>query len=446
MPPREGKSTLVSQVGPLCALADDPDARVILASYGDDLAREHSHEARALVSEFAQLLGFTLASDKTAVGRWRVEGARGGLLAAGILSGITGFGADLLIVDDPVKNAQEADSAAHRHRVIHEFRSTLMTRLSPDASVVLIQTRWHPEDLAGTLLAEEPDRWTHINIPAIAAAGVSDALSRAPGVAMTSARGRTRAHFDDLRASVGERTWHALFQGVPAPPEGGLVQRAWFDRWRLAHAPESPVMTVIGVDPSDSGRGDSCGLIAASITTEGVVVVIADRSAPMTSDEWARAATQLAHEVGASEIAVEGFAARETYTRVVSDALDRHQRAHPHTAHRPRVTSWPPRGSGRGGGDAIARSSALLQAIETGTCRIAGHLHGLGLEDVAVLWQAGQHQPDQLAALVVAHDVLVHTAGRPVEFSVPRGRLGDPAPVTSMGAYLRQRVDRGRTA
>ncbi|MGW9265365.1 terminase large subunit domain-containing protein [Gordonia terrae] len=219
MPPRQGKSTLVSQIGPLCALADEPDTRVILASYGDDLAREHSHEARALVNEHAELLGTTLASDKTAVGRWRVEGHRGGLLAAGILSGITGFGADLLIVDDPVKNAQEADSAANRRKVIHEFSSTLMTRLTPDASVVLIQTRWHPEDLAGTLLAEEPDRWTHINIPAISAAGVSDALSRRIGTAMTSARGRTRAHFDDLRSSVGERTWHALFQRVRSPDD-----------------------------------------------------------------------------------------------------------------------------------------------------------------------------------------------------------------------------------
>jgi hypothetical protein len=74
------------------------------------------------------------------------------------------------------------------------------------------------------------------------------------------------------------------------------------------------------------------------------------------------------------------------------------------------VTTWPPKGSGREGGDAIARSAALLQSLETGTTRIAGHLPGL--EGAAVTWQAGQHQPDALAALVVAHDVLVHSAGQ----------------------------------
>lgn len=117
-------------------------------------------------------------------------------------------------------------------------------------------------------------------------------------------------------------------------------------------------------------------------------------------------------DVGASEIAVEGFAARETYRRVVNDALRRAKLNRPI-----RVSTWPPKGSGRGGGDAIARSAALIQGLETGTTRIAGHLPGL--EGVAVTWQAGQHQPDALAALVVAHDVLVHAAGQQWGFASP---------------------------
>ena len=139
-PPRTGKSVQVSQTGPLYALMRNPDSKVILASYADTLAQEHSHAARGLVGEHADLLGFGLRADKTAVGRWRVDGHDGGLLAAGILSGITGFGADLLLIDDPIKNAQEADSPAHRRRVLYEFRSTLMTRLHPGASVVVIGT------------------------------------------------------------------------------------------------------------------------------------------------------------------------------------------------------------------------------------------------------------------------------------------------------------------
>ncbi|MBM4536277.1 hypothetical protein GS433_17970 [Rhodococcus hoagii] len=437
-PPREGKSTLVSQVGVLAALAHDPDSRVILASYGDDLAREHSHEARALIGGHADLLGFRLSTDKTAVGRWRVEGRRGGLLAAGILSGITGFGADLLLLDDVVKNAQEADSAAHRQRVLHEFRSTLMTRLHPGASVVIVMTRWHPTDLAGTLLAEEPDRWQHINIPAVATLGVPDALGREPGAAMVSAPGRSAEDFADLRRSVGERTWFALYEGVPTPPEGGLVKRTWFDNWRLPAAPAAPVRTVVGVDPSDSGRGDACGIVAASLTEDGAVVMLRDDSAPMTSEQWAQRAVDLAVEVGASEIAVEGFAARETYVRVVRDALRRRDGV----TWPIRVTSWPPRGSGRGRGDSMARSAALLQALEVGTARLAGHF--TDFEDAAALWQAGQHQPDGLAALVIAHDVL--TAGAAVvSIAVPRGSITDqPRWITPMSEMMRRRIGEAR--
>jgi hypothetical protein len=402
-----------------------------------------------IVAEHPALLGFSLAADKTAAARWKVEGHRGGLLAAGILSGITGFGADLLIVDDPVKNAQEADSPAYRRRIVNEFRSTLMSRLHPGASVVLIQTRWHPDDLAGVLLAEEPDTWRHINIPAVSAAGIPDALGRAPGVAMTSTLGRTPQQFADLRASVGERSWFALFEGVPAAPEGGLIKRDWLDDWRLPAAPPRPVKTVVGVDPSDSGSGDSCGIIAASLTVDGVVAVIADQSAPMTSDEWARRAVELAVATGASEIAVEAFSARETYVRVVREALSRLRIERPI-----KVTGWPPKGSGRGGGDAVARSSALLQALEVGTVRIAGHLPSF--EERAVEWQAGQHQPDSLAALVVAHDVLAHAASQRWSFATPIPgarfveRLGgeseprrprDSAVVVPFDSPMRRRID-----
>ncbi|WP_286150265.1 terminase family protein [Mycobacterium sp. ST-F2] len=434
-PPRTGKSRLLAIWTVVWALMRDPDLQVVLVSYSDELAQAHSREARQLINEHADYLGFRLSADKTAVGRWRVEGHAGGLLATGINSGVTGFGADLLIVDDPVKDAAEADSAAHRRRVITEYRSTLATRVHPGGSVLLVMTRWHERDLAGELLDAEPDVWTHTNVPAVADTGVPDALGRAPGVAMTSALGFTADHFAAARRTSGERAWYALYEGVPSAPEGGLVKREWFDQWRLPSAPLGTVKTVVGVDPSDSGSGDACGVVAASLTAEGVVAVIADLSAPMTSDQWARAAVDLAVDVGASEIAVEGFAARETYQRVVKEALRRAKLNRPVN-----VTTWPPKGSGRGGGDAIARSSALLQGLETGTTRIAGHLPGL--EGAAITWQAGQHQPDALAALVVSHDVLVHSMGQGWGFASPldiarRVREGTmPPPPT----WMRRRI------
>lgn len=455
-PPRTGKSRLLAVWTPVWALMRNPDTQIVLVSYSDELAQAHSREARQLIAEHADYLGYRLSADKTAVGRWRVDGHAGGLLATGINSGVTGFGADLLLIDDPVKDAQEADSAAHRRRVATEYRSTLATRVHPGGSTLIVMTRWHLSDLAGELLGSEPDVWAHTNIPAVAEAGVPDALDREPGAAMTSALGFTAEHYAAARRTSGERAWWALYMGQPSSPVGGLCQRAWLDTWRLPAAPQHPVLTVVGVDPSDSGSGDSCGLIAASMTADGVVAVIADQSAPMTSDQWASAAVRLAVDVGASEISVESFAARETYQRVVREALSR-ARIDRHI----RVTAWPPKGSGRGGGDAVARSSALLQGLETGTVRLAG-FHP-ELEAAAVTWQAGQHQPDQLAALVVAHDVLAHSAGMTITIAAPlagsihdgtgprRDLIGTPglgasindrATVTSLSGYLRQRVDR----
>ncbi|KZS74742.1 hypothetical protein A4G26_22935 [Mycobacterium kansasii] len=433
--PRTGKSRLLAIWTSVWALSRDPDIEVVIVSYSDELAQAHSREARRIIAEHSHVLGFRLSQDARAVGRWRVEGHAGGLLATGINSGVTGFGADLLVIDDPVKDAQEADSAAHRRRVESEYRSTLAPRVHPGGSTLLVMTRWHPADLAGVLLDAEPDVWTHTNVPAVAETGIPDALGRAPGVAMTSALGFTADHYAAARRTSGERAWYALYEGVPAAPEGGLVKREWLEQWRLPAAPTGPVKTVIGVDPADSGSGDACGIVAASLTAEGVVAVIADVSAPMTSDQWARAAVDLAVDVGASEIAVEGFAARETYRRVVTDALRRAK------LHRPiNVTTWPPKGSGRGGGDALARSAALLQGLETGTARIAGHLPDL--EQAAITWQAGQHQPDSLAATVVAHDVLVHSIGQRWGFASPldterRMREGT---ITSMPEYLRRRI------
>lgn len=166
-PPRTGKSRLLAVWEVVWALMCDPDLQIVLVSYSDELAQAHSREARQLIAEHHEYLGFRLSQDKTAVGRWRVDGREGGLLATGINSGVTGFGADLLVIDDPVKDAQEADSAAHRRRVITEYRSTLAARVHPGGSVLLVMTRWHPNDLAGELLDNEPDLWTHTNIPAV---------------------------------------------------------------------------------------------------------------------------------------------------------------------------------------------------------------------------------------------------------------------------------------
>jgi hypothetical protein len=124
-----------------------------------------------------------------------------------------------------------------RQRVWDWWTNVARTRLAPTASVIIIATRWHREDLSGRLLGEQPGMWDSVNIPALSAPGVPDALGRPPDVWLASARGTTEADWQATRRDVGQRTWHALYQGMPAPPEGGIFQQAWLDTHRIAEAP-----------------------------------------------------------------------------------------------------------------------------------------------------------------------------------------------------------------
>lgn len=437
-PPRTGKSQTLVVWMTVWALAENPDLEIVVISHSDDLAKEHSGKARKIIQEYGDRLGYAIASDKTAVGRWRIEGREGSMLAAGFASGVTGFGADLLVIDDIVKDAAQADSETRRKAILAEYQGSLANRIHPGGSCMIVMTRWHEEDLAGAMLDQEPDRWRHTNIPAISERNVPDALGRPPGVVMTSALGYTPEDYRNFRRTVGERMWYAQFMGVPSTPEGTLVKQAWFDDWRMACAPTNPVMTVVSIDPADSGKGDECGLVATSRTAGNVIALIADKSARMTSDEWATAAVDLAIEVGASQIAVEGFSARETYTRMVRKAIEVAQ-VKGRLRHGIKVSSWPEKGKPRPG-DAIARSGPLLQALETGTARLAGHF--AEFEAAAIAWQRGQHQPDRLAAWVVGHDVLVNSVGKSWDIAVPgAGALpGGAGSVVVLDDWMRQRV------
>jgi hypothetical protein len=467
-PPQEGKSFLTAVWTPLRALQLHPDWRVMLLTYADGLAEEHSRTARSMVMQYGSnvedsltghplpdLLGFSLHPDKSSAANWRIAQGDGGLVAAGRDATITGKRADLLIIDDPFKNMQEADSAAIRHKVIDWYRSVATTRLAPGASVILINTRWHPEDLSGTLLdadrqlPPEQREWRYLNIPAVSHPALPDALGRPPGVALESARGRTKEDFAAIERSVGARVWNALYQGSPTPPEGGLFARAWFDATRMTEVPENTRIRIVAVDPSDSGEGDEAGVVGAALLYPPAdadpgdlypqVALTHDRSAQMTSDQWAKAAVTLALETRASHIFVETYTAGTTYVNVVkSEIAARHKAARAAgdretfaalTHLGQRVSGW------RGTGDSVARSGLLRQAVEVGTCVTVGEeLHEL--ESQATLWLPGQHQPDRVAAAVIAHDRLMDMQGKVAHFSNP----ARPANRTGRNGWLAQKV------
>jgi len=460
-PPQEFKSRLCAVWTPLRALQLHPDWRVMLLTYADGLAEEHSTAARGLIQEFGSgvvdtltgaalpdKLGLSLSPDKATAGNWRINEGDGGLVAAGRDATITGRRADLLIVDDPFKNMQEADSAAIRAKVLDWYRSVATTRLAPGASVILIQTRWHPEDLAGDLLKADREldpalrEWRYINIPAIAHPAIPDALDRAPGEPLISARGRTLEDWRATERNVGKRIWNALYQGMPVPPEGGLFSQSWFDEHRVPELPSRTLARIVAIDPSESGEGDEAGIVAAAllpprpdwdVAERGPypeVALFADRSAPMTSAQWARTGVDLAVEVDASDIFVETYTAGLTYLNVVRSHIrarieaERKKGAKADRAlirkltllHN-RVRPW------RGSGDAVARSGLLRQAVEVGTCVVIGQTMA-EMEAQAKLWQAGQHQPDRVAASVIAHDRLIAMKGQVAQVAKPGSAPG----------------------
>lgn len=470
MPPQEGKSSLASVWTPIRALQLNPNRRIILATYADALAEMHSRSARQVIETHGtdvrdkltgltapDRIGLKLARGNSKVSHWSVEGGNGGLLAAGIGSTITGMPADLMVIDDPFKNMMEADSATHRNKVDTWFSTVALTRLAPDASVILIQTRWHPEDLAGKILAgerilnREERTWRHINIPAIAEAGIKDALKRPPGEPMASARDTPEAkrNFGVTRKQVGERTWYALYQGSPTNPAGGIFQRAWFDP-RLPQPPSWPIASIVGVDPADSGEGDEAGIIGGMLYADGGTPKVAlthDRSGQYTSDQWATVAVVLALEIGARTLAVEGYTTAKTYTRVVrqaytalhneavakanrGDALTPvEQRALPDI---PPFQIKPWRGANKA--DAIARSGGLSQSLETQRCRTVDFTMRV-FEDQAVDWQPGQHQPDRVAAGIIVHDELMELAGGQMTVASPVNRQPTAPP-----AWMRRKI------
>lgn len=224
VPPRHGKSEMGTIRYPVFRLQQDPAQRVVIAAYSQTLANTFSRKARRIAQDL-----LSLASDRKAVEQWdTIEG--GGLRAVGVGAGITGLGANLIIIDDPVKSREEAESEAYRERVWNWYRDDLYTRLEPGGAVVLTMTRWHEDDLAGRILgSEDADNWTVVNLPAIAEEG--DPLQREPGDALCPERYDIDA-LQDRRRVLGEYGFNALFQQRPSPPAGGLFKRSWWQTYR----------------------------------------------------------------------------------------------------------------------------------------------------------------------------------------------------------------------
>jgi predicted phage terminase large subunit-like protein len=266
MPPRHGKSELASRNFPAWHLGHYPHHEFIACSYNIDLARGFSRKVKQIIEDpvYTPMFPMTrLDPDNASNETWGVLQQPGGYVAAGVGGGITGKGAHVLLIDDPIKNAEEADSADNREKIWEWYLSTAYSRLAPGGGVLIIQTWWHDDDLAGRLQTlmttagvddEYIDQFDVVKYPAIAEADeylnpTTDKIVHDPSLeeitvdflvhlrSKGDALHSERYDIDKLRRikaqNNGGRWWSALYQQNPVPDDGGYFTKAQFRQQAL---------------------------------------------------------------------------------------------------------------------------------------------------------------------------------------------------------------------
>ena len=281
MPPRHGKSELASKRFPAWCLGRDPKRQIIAASYNSDLANDFGRNVRNIVAEpeFRQVFPtVTLAADSQAANRMNTNHG-GAYVAAGVGTAVTGRGAHIALIDDPFKDREEADSERRRELVWDWYRSTLYTRLMPGGAIVLIQTRWHEDDLAGRLLDQDAGQWEVLELPAIDDQGAALWPDWYPVETL-----------ERIKATVGPREWSALYQQRPQPDEGTFFRREWFNEWK-----QLPYLRYYGTSDYavTDGGGDYTVHRIWGICPKGDVYRVAGYREQATSDKWIEAKLDL---------------------------------------------------------------------------------------------------------------------------------------------------------
>jgi predicted phage terminase large subunit-like protein len=242
MPPRHGKSMLASEFFPAWYIGRNPDHYVVTATYGQELADDFGRKVKNQIEDAsfnAIFPGVALADDSKSAKRFHIEDDQGGFehslkqqgayYAVGVGGPLTGRGAHLLLIDDPVRNREDADSEIVRKKVRDWYTSTAYTRLMPGGRIVIIQTRWHEDDLTGWLLAEHKhEGWEILNLPAI----------DAEGQALWPEQ-YDLATLNKIRLAIGPRDWSALYQQAPSPDTGNYFKAEWLKPYDTPPARET---------------------------------------------------------------------------------------------------------------------------------------------------------------------------------------------------------------
>jgi predicted phage terminase large subunit-like protein len=295
MPPGAAKSTYASILYAPWHFAQHPDHCVIAASHTAELAEKWGRRVRNLIAEHELVLGVSLAPDNQAAGRWETS-RDGEYFAAGVGGAITGRRADLVVIDDPVRSREDADSELVRERVWEWYQSDLYTRLKPGGRIVLIQTRWHEEDLSGRLLADMQsggDQWEIISLPALAEE--NDPLGRQIGDPLWP-EWESIEELARKRRAVGPRDWSALYQQRPTPETGEYFKADWLRPYDKA--PDRKTLTIYGASDyavTDDG-GDYTVHVIVGVDPEERIYLLDLWRAQTASDEWVEAFCDLVIE------------------------------------------------------------------------------------------------------------------------------------------------------
>ncbi len=404
MPPQEGKSQRASRRFPLWALTQNPNLRVAIGSYELGVARRWGRSIRDDITGNLPDLDLRIREDVSAQHEWQLAGHDGGVYSAGVGGALTGRPVDLMIIDDPVKDREQADSPTYRERVWDWWTETVRTRLAPGAPVVLIMTRWHEDDLAGRLLKQDGDTWTVLSIPAQAETD-DDPLGREVGEFMISARGRTQEQWEDIKAAAPSRTWAALYQQRPAPIEGAVWKAPWIDLNRMRTGDyQTLARVVVAVDPAAKSKAtsDMTGIVVAGLDGNGHGWVLDDRTLKGTPQEWAMAAWDALLDWHAGELVVEDNQGGEMVQEVMRTAWIAVKGRRRVQQLAPRVTPVTSTTSKR------TRAESVAAYYETGRVHHAadGTDRLFKLEDQMLTWTGDGQSPDRIDALVHALTVL----------------------------------------
>jgi predicted phage terminase large subunit-like protein len=232
MPPRHGKTRIISNLFPAWYFGRNPGSEVIFTTYNQDLAEDNGRYVKNTIAsdEFKEVFPDVRIRNDSASARRFSTYQKGNYFAVGVGGPLTGRGAKLLIIDDPLKNREEAESSSIRQALIDWYTSTAYTRLAPGGIVIIVQTRWHTEDLAGVALKQDHEGWVHLDLPAILDERAASFLGREPGTALWP----EQFDLDTLlrtKKSVPARDWASLYMQSPVSQGGNIIKRSQVQDW-----------------------------------------------------------------------------------------------------------------------------------------------------------------------------------------------------------------------